>query len=685
VAGVGTIINGDRIVTGTISADKIVANTITSAQIASGTITANNIATGTITAAQIATGAITANKILITSMTDLIVDPGFRDTSFWNNVGTYNGPLGTNAGSAGPGWYNLHGNDINNAMGTTMYCMLWEGYKTDSGRQHLYSVRQYNMKGGAPYQFSAACRNGSNQTIYAYVRCYDMNNSTFPDIALSWPTTDTTKTTRYATFVAPANAVSYEIIIFNEAGSTWSGNCQVTDVQIIEQAGGTAIRDGAITTNKITVGTLNGDRLTAGTVDAVTIKAGTVMSNLVQIANTGFGAGFDLGAVAVAANNPAARINAGTTTIGPGLVLIGGTTTLANWKNGADSTEIRGGAIAANTISANKLTIGNRGISTSGLDFSYNRQDGNLYWSSGYIYWTDDQNVSQATPINAAGLVWQGGTNNYIYWNKGSNNLVGSKDNWGDINAGGGANSILICSWSNGTNFNVNYGMTTVDGDRITTNSITANKIRTTNLSSISADIGEVTAGVIRSSDNSASLNLNTKRLSFTTGNWRVVQGSALGPNTNMVLWFGPANIAVGSETIGNSRFALANDGKIYYGAAELAQAGASRQTVGYNQTIVKVLDPGASVSFDASIYAEAGGQGGTLYCQVIGGITGSSGTVVAQGPGTYAGPNEPGGDSVSGSFTNGTNIRQTFSFYVTRSSTTIGGTTRAAQTYLTM
>lgn len=725
VSGVGTIINGDRIVTGSISADKIIANTITSAQIAAGTITANNIATGTITAAQIATGAITANKILITSMTDLIADPGFRDTSFWNNVGTYNGPLGTTAGSAGPGWYNSHGNDINNIMGTTMYCMLWEAYKTDSGRQHLYSARQYNIKGGTSYQFSAACRNGSNQRIYAYVRCYDVNNGNLPDVAISWPTTDTGKTPRSTTFVAPANAVSYEIIIFNEAGSTWSGNCQVTDLQVIEQAGATAIRDGAITTDKITVGSLNGDRITAGTVNAAAITAGTVMSNLVQIANTGFGAGFDLGAVAVAANNPAARINAGTTTIGPGFVTISGSTTLANWRNGSDSTKIEGGSIAANTIAANKLTIGNRGISVSGLDFSYNRQDGNLYWSSGYIYWTDDNNVAQATFIAASGLVWQGGTNNYLYWNKGAGSLSAGVDNYGTIAAGGGANSVLICAWNNGNMFNVNYGMTTVDGDRITTGSINANKIvsasitatqiatntitaqqiatgtitatqiavgtitanrlSVTQLSAIATNIGTVTAGVVKSADNSAVLDLDNKRLVFVSGGYRTVQGAALGPNSNMILWMGPNSITLGSETIANSRFAWGTDGKVYYGAAEIGGAGVATLNGTYNSAVTKILAPGQSVSLDANVYAEAGGNNGTITCVVYGQPTGTANAVAVQGPGGYIGSSEPGGDAITGSYTNNTGVKQSFTFIVTatRSPASAGGSIRQSQSYL--
>jgi len=70
------------------------------------------------------------------------------------------------------------------------------------------------------------------------------------------------------------------------------------------------------------------------------------------------------------AQNPATRINAGSTTIEPGKIEISGGTTLASWRNGTDATKIEGGSIAANTISANKISVGLRGLKVTDIEFA---------------------------------------------------------------------------------------------------------------------------------------------------------------------------------------------------------------------------------------------------------------------------------------------------------------------------
>ena len=54
-------------------------------------------------------------------------------------------------------------------------------------------------------------------------------------------------------------------------------------------------------------------------------------------------------------------------------MLISGATTLANWRNGADNTKIEGGAIRANTIDANRIKIGARGLDIYGCQFQITR------------------------------------------------------------------------------------------------------------------------------------------------------------------------------------------------------------------------------------------------------------------------------------------------------------------------
>jgi predicted phage tail protein len=63
------VIDGNLIVTGTVTADAIAANTITATEIAADAITANEIAANTITASQIAADAITATEIAANTIT----------------------------------------------------------------------------------------------------------------------------------------------------------------------------------------------------------------------------------------------------------------------------------------------------------------------------------------------------------------------------------------------------------------------------------------------------------------------------------------------------------------------------------------------------------------------------------------------------------------------------------------
>jgi hypothetical protein len=69
-----TVINGNRITTGSITATNLAANTITSNEIASHTITAENIYGETITADEIATNAITTDKVLSIGAEKILID-----------------------------------------------------------------------------------------------------------------------------------------------------------------------------------------------------------------------------------------------------------------------------------------------------------------------------------------------------------------------------------------------------------------------------------------------------------------------------------------------------------------------------------------------------------------------------------------------------------------------------------
>lgn len=172
----------------------------------------------------------------------------------------------------------------------------------------------------------------------------------------------------------------------------------------------------------------------------------------------------------------AARINAGTTAINADKVLIGSSTYLSNWRNGSDTTKIEGGSIAANTISANKIQIGARGVDISGIEF---QAIGNvLSWSGGTITYTkDDGTIATPVVITAGNVTWTTGTL-YIYWVKNDttpNTVLSSNTATGTAY---GPNNIVLATYRGGLDFVVNYGRTIVDGAKITTGTIDANRLK---------------------------------------------------------------------------------------------------------------------------------------------------------------------------------------------------------------
>lgn len=195
---------------------------------------------------------------------------------------------------------------------------------------------------------------------------------------------------------------------------------------------------------------------------------------------------------------PAAAINAGATKIDPGLVLISGASTLASWRDGGDNTKISGGSIAANTITANLLQIGSRGLDISGMAFEANTAsvgsgvfaNNTVAWTSGTISYVADNGVA-TTVTTSAGNFFNSGGIIYVYWTKGAGTLSVTTSTATAYTA----NNVVMAVYGGGTNINVTYGKTIIDGTTIKSGTITANNIAagtiTTNLMSANTINGD--------------------------------------------------------------------------------------------------------------------------------------------------------------------------------------------------
>lgn len=656
-AGVGTMINGGQIVTNSINADKIVSNSITANQIAGGTITGDKLVAGTISAAQIGAGAIVASKLAIGNVNNIIPDSEMNEVAFWNgsNGGVERGNP-TPQVSVGPqnsGWKfakRMLINPVGDAVWYTPFFPIEIGatYKLTysiwlSGDFNGWFKPCLHQPGIRWLPIKAGYNDGTDPNIDDAAAFHaGESRSDLVDKIFTVPE-ETNNSTRYTQFRFQGN---------------WTAGYVEFMVKIVRVSDSTLIQDGAISTNKITVNSLNGDRIQAGTLSADKIMANSVMSGSVIVNNTPLStavsqarnAGNNLwylladdytieankitkkrvddwstnsytrdliqdgckmsgrmatdstfiglsdqqqggnygvidyawhrsedgntyiyedgnqvasignssnagvpdlimqivydgrtiryirneyvhrevvvgsgrkfaGAVAIGRigkyvdslslspygdnslyrADPAAVVNSKSTQILPGLINISGGTTLASWRQGGDDTRIAGGAISANTITTNKLTVGNRAISTIGLNFEWNPNNNFVTWDQGYIYFGNDGGNGVDGVYISPGNTNGAPAHQFFYWIRGENQIRYSQDQ----NQTMGSDRVMLGAWWGGSNLNMTYGGTIINGDRITTNTINANKIQAGTILSESIVIGN--RGSVGSAFDSAS------------------------------------------------------------------------------------------------------------------------------------------------------------------------------------
>lgn len=197
-------------------------------------------------------------------------------------------------------------------------------------------------------------------------------------------------------------------------------------------------------------------------------------------------------------------VNAGSTLIEPGLVRISGSTTVADWRRGGDTTNIDGGRLSANTVQANSLEIGSRNITLTGIQFEHNRPGTNqVYWSSGAVRWINDAGTAASTAVSSGQATWTAGVM-YIYWVKGATTLSVTTN----VTTAMGANNVVLATYQGGKFLDPDYGRTVIDGSDLKTGTVTADRLNVNSLSAVSATIG-----ILRTATSGERLEIHTDRI----------------------------------------------------------------------------------------------------------------------------------------------------------------------------
>lgn len=216
---------------------------------------------------------------------------------------------------------------------------------------------------------------------------------------------------------------------------------------------------------------------------AAKLMAGTALASTITVS------GEALSSIQGKANDPAAQVNAGSTQIDPGKIVVSGATTLADWRMGGDESRINGGVVAPNTLKANSAVIGLRNITVIDIEFSANDPSpDHVSWTAGKIQYIDDDGSTAEVSIAAGSAEWVTDTL-YLYWTKGQGSLLAS------INLGMvvGTDNVTIATYSGGSRLNESFGRTLIEGDWIKTRAINADHIGVDELSAISATMGQLT------------------------------------------------------------------------------------------------------------------------------------------------------------------------------------------------
>ena len=110
-----------------------------------------------------------------------------------------------------------------------------------------------------------------------------------------------------------------------------------------------------------------------------------------------------------------------------------------------------------------------------------------------------------------------------------------------------------------------------ITANKIAAGAVTAAKLSVSSLDAISANVGTLTAGVIRNTADTFRVDVSNGRTTVTTGSYMKVTGAPFGSSSQFIEWYGPYQSNLANCTESNAVYYLKTNGTAYFGGALLA------------------------------------------------------------------------------------------------------------------
>ena len=325
------------------------------ADIEANSITAGQIQAGALGATEIASRAIVTEKLVVTNYNNLIPNGNFQDAA--GDVNNYwtvasNGTISVVEGNGREGSNTL-------ALIKNNLTDSFSPYISDDYRTPVKPSTEYVCSTSVKADFVGGVSNGFYCRVYYFNAAGAAITSPvqFTNVASNGPAGD--DWTDYSvTLTTPDDCASVRIRVWDHSSQTDTLTFWVDHITLLEKNAGSLIVDGGITadhvgTNEIIANAANiKDAVITNAkiseLDAAKLTAGSVLTGSVVVGSNAIS---DIGDWA---DDPASRVNAGTTQIDPGKIVISGGTSLEDWR-GTDTTTIDGGAIETNSVTATQI------------------------------------------------------------------------------------------------------------------------------------------------------------------------------------------------------------------------------------------------------------------------------------------------------------------------------------------